>query len=68
MQRESCANIKKQNESHIIVLKYVEVFRTGSVLIVGGWIFDILNEIYNYLSKLLCIKYQNIYSQQRKMN
>lgn len=60
---ESCVNIKKQKRKpHNCIEVSFMIFRTGSVLIVGGCDVDILNEIYNYLSKLLISEYQNIYS------
>ena len=60
---ESCVNIKKQKRKpHNCIEVSFMIFRTGSVLIVGGCDVDILNEIYNYLSKLLIHEYEGIYS------
>lgn len=60
---ESCVNIKKQKRKpHNCIEVSFMIFRTGSVLIVGGCDVDILNEIYRYLSKLLIDEYEEIYS------
>ena len=58
---QKCVNMKKYKKKTVDCIEVsFMIFRTGSVLIVGGCEVDVLNSVYDYLSKLLIEEYADI--------
>ena len=58
---QNCVNMKKYKKKTVDCIEVsFMIFRTGSVLIVGGCEVDVLTSVYDYLKKLLIDEYDDI--------